>query len=380
MSGGRLGLEVTPTHLRGVWASRWFGRPSPGFSIAWDGHDAGPAVDRLRREHPVPSSIAVAVGLGFLEVGHADLPPAADEVREEMLALDPSRFLASNAPLQVALAPGSAVAHGCDRAWLDRLVQVLEGWAPVVRVEAAPVALAAVAADGAWSIDAGVDERGVVTVSRGCVSAVRRGAAVPEAPRPAAPGTVAPEAVVAWGALAREDDTTNGTLMDAPARTAAHRRRRLGIVTAALAATTGFLLLIAAVDRSRQRTHDALQQEVTRLREAAGPAIAARETELARARAAHLAAALIGARPDPATALAALGQLLPRDVVISAVRVKGRDWQVDGTARDAAALLPLLDAAPRLDSVRSLGASARFRDGRETRESFSIAFRVAADD
>ena len=35
----RLGLELTPQELRGVWASPWPGRPGDAFVMAWDGQD-----------------------------------------------------------------------------------------------------------------------------------------------------------------------------------------------------------------------------------------------------------------------------------------------------------------------------------------------------
>lgn len=148
------------------------------------------------------------------------------------------------------------------------------------------------------------------------------------------------------------------------------------VAVAAAAAAVAFLL--AAADRSRERTLLTLQQEAERLAAEAAPALEAQGALLRHASGRQLVHSTLGARPDIAGALSALGQVLPPDVVVSAVRATGADLQVEGTARDAAALVPLLDADPRFDNVRSLAASARFRDGRDTRESFAIAFHAVA--
>jgi hypothetical protein len=74
--------------------------------------------------------------------------------------------------------------------------------------------------------------------------------------------------------------------------------------------------------------------------------------------------------------LAALSERLPEGATVLNLRAQGEEWQIDGTARDAAALLPLLDRDDRFDTVRFLSASARFREGPRTYETFSIAFRV----
>jgi len=61
---------------------------------------------------------------------------------------------------------------------------------------------------------------------------------------------------------------------------------------------------------------------------------------------------------------------------VLSLRASAADWQIDGTALDAAAIVPLLDRDDRFEDVRFLSASSRFRDGDRTYETFSIAFRV----
>ena len=78
-------------------------------------------------------------------------------------------------------------------------------------------------------------------------------------------------------------------------------------------------------------------------------------------------------RADPLDALAAISAALPRDAVVLSARANGSDWQLDGTAADASALVPLLDAHQRFDSF--LAATSRYREAARSYETFSIALR-----
>ena len=138
----RLGLEITATELRGTWTTTWRLQPTDAFVQAWDGRDLASAVEALRAAHPAPDSIALAIGLDFLEAARVALPPADDAAREQIVALDPERYLGTNSPMHVLLPSGSDIAMGCDQAWLDGVLRTLQAWAPVTRVEATPVAVA----------------------------------------------------------------------------------------------------------------------------------------------------------------------------------------------------------------------------------------------
>jgi hypothetical protein len=74
--------------------------------------------------------------------------------------------------------------------------------------------------------------------------------------------------------------------------------------------------------------------------------------------------------------LAALGERLPRDVTVLNARAMGDEWRIDGTSTNAAAILPALDGDPRFADARFLAATARYREGGKTYESFSLAFRA----
>ena len=84
----------------------------------------------------------------------------------------------------------------------------------------------------------------------------------------------------------------------------------------------------------------------------------------------------MSSRIDPLRVLAALGERLPRDVTVLNARAIGDEWRIDGTATNAAAILPALDGDPRFVDARFLAATARYREGGKTYESFSLAFRA----
>jgi hypothetical protein len=158
------------------------------------------------------------------------------------------------------------------------------------------------------------------------------------------------------------------------------QRRRLGRllqVAAACALSLGAALW--AVDASRERTLQRVREESLSLAPAAGPATALLE-QLAALDRERLALAELGrGRSDPLFVLTALTERLPGEAVVLSFRGQGEEWQIEGTAADAAAIVPLLDADPRFRDVRFLSASARFREGERTYETFSIAFNVVPD-
>lgn len=381
----RLAVELTPTHLHAVLAAGWRDAPLRTTDIAWNSADVVPAISALREWAGRVDSIAVAVGLGLLHVARADLPPAPDETREQMLALESERFFATSSPVVVALAPGGAVAFAADAGALDSWCTALERWAPVVRVDAAPVALARALgreASGEYRVEAGAAEHGFVAIRNGRVAAARR---IPVAVGDTPGGGLPPRAglpashLAAWGALLGEDAAEGGTLAS-PVRRAslvARRRRRLGI--AAVAAVAGLTFALTSAERWRERTLRAVEEDVAALRDAAAPgeaALAARarlDDEVARLARSGRAQ---GGNSGTLGALAAISSALPPDAVILNAHAVGPEWQVDGTAASAASLVPRLDGVGRFEQVRLLGASSRFRDGARTRETFSIALRV----
>ena len=378
----RVGIELGPARLRATVASAWRDRPVRTHEVPWNPLQPLEGVLALRESLGAVGSVSLAIGLGLLYVKRVELPRSGDAEREQMVALEGERFFAVHEPMVAALAPGGEVAFAVESAMLDAWTAAFATWAPVVRVDAAPVALArALGADasGEYHVDAGANEWGVVALGTGRVRVARRiPAALDETPGRELPDIrgLGGEWSAALGALMGDDASEAGTLASTERRREFRRRRLRRLVTTAMAAAAAIVFAAFAFDRSRQRTLQALEAQVTTLRGAAAPGEAALATR------ARLAAelSLLRRRTDGHTSalgpLAAVSNLLPGDVVILTAQATGRNWQIDGTAGDAAALVPLLDRDPRFENVRILSASSRFRDGGRTRETFSIAFRV----
>jgi hypothetical protein len=379
----RVAIELTTTELRAVVASGWRTVAQRIVVVPWNPEAPEAGIAALREQVGGVDAIAIAVGLDLLQVARVELPPAAEEAREGMLSLESARFFATDHPCIVALAPGGAVAFAADAARLERWRVALESWGTIVRIEAAPIALAralGAAGSGEFRLDGGGEERGFVAIRGGRVVAARRiPAALGDAPgsapveRDGVPGTH----LAAWGALLGEDADPRGTLASPEWRGRFARRRGRRLAIAVLAAVAGVTFALLAADRWRERTLRALEADVAARR---GAAVAGEAALAARARldaeSAYLAHAGGAAREGTLGALAAISNALPPDAVILSARAVGREWQVEGTAASAASLVPRLDQDGHFEDVRILSASSRFRDGPRTRETFAIALRV----
>jgi hypothetical protein len=147
-------------------------------------------------------------------------------------------------------------------------------------------------------------------------------------------------------------------------------------VLAGAACLLSLVFALWALDRSRERALEAAREEAAALAVQAAPA-GELEANLAAVENERLALEQAADRPvDPLVVMAALGERLPAGATVLNLRMVGREWQIDGTAPDAAAIVPLLDGDQRFHDVRFLSASSRFREGERTYETFSIAFRV----
>jgi hypothetical protein len=327
------------------------------------------------------SSVALAVGVGFLNVKHVELPPSPSVERARMLALEPERYFADGAePMVTALDADTNLAFAAPEELVAQWLAAFEEWGPVSRIEPAPLAAARILgrnASGDYQLDAADGETGRLAIRDGSVTAVRRirgsgdeGARpLPEVDR------LSGRFAAAVGVARAADDPPDAVL--APAewieRITARHRNRLRVAIAAAAGA--FLFALWAADRWRERTLEVLDERTAQVADSARPAEDAMRSLLSREAEAVTIRTLAVARPDPYGALAALGVVLPRDAIVLAARATGDDWQIDGTAGDASALVPLLDRDGRFDNVRFLSASSRYREGNRTYETFSIALR-----
>jgi hypothetical protein len=328
--------------------------------------------------------VAIALGLDYLHVKHVELPPAPAALRRQMLAVEPDRFF----PVQderVVVGLVGNVAFAANQALLDRWIAAFESWAPVESVEASPVALAravAPAGDATYSFPLGDESAGLIEVRGGVLVSARH---VASATRDATgtidrslPRTrdVPQESLAAWGAALGLDGNLDAMMLGDTHRQSVQRRRTRRLAGAAAACAIAFGFALWALDRSRDDVLARLVAEQEALEARAAPA-AAVQAQLAALTQEDVVMRTVGAsRTDPLRVLAALGERLPRDVTVLNARAMGDEWRIDGTATNAAAILPALDGDPRFVDARFLSATSRYREGGKTYESFSLAFKA----
>jgi Tfp pilus assembly protein PilN len=378
-----LGVELGPGNAWAVTIGSWQSKLRKTAELPWDPERPDALVSALRQQFGKVDRIALAFGLAFLHVKHVKLPPAPALERKRILALEPDRFFpVQDEALVVALVNEENFAFAVDAELLERCIAAFERWATVEMVEPAPGSLARAlgkTAQGSFVVAAAADEHGVVELHDGRVRSARRMSAAAEPPAakpiPVTAG-IAGDYVIAFGAARGVDaDVELMLLGDERVRSVQQRRLRRFALTAAVCFAT-FLVALWAVDRSRERTLQKVRDEIAALSPRAAGALQLSERLSAVDRESSAIAELTGRRINPLLVLAALSEHLPEGVTVLNLRATGDQWQVDGTARDAAALVPLLDRDERFQDVRFLSASARFREGDRTYETFSIAFRV----
>ena len=332
------------------------------------------------------TTISLAIGLAHLHVKQVKLPPVSNAARRQMLTVEPERWFALEQGRETAIALSAAgdIALAADGAFVHRCVQALESWAPVQRIEAAPMALARLLnAEGHRSavapLDAGLGERGMVELVDGALHTVRRARSgdVGDAPHaPTLSSAVDARFGVALGTSLALDGTLE-TMLLTPAleqRFRSVQRRR--VTGWAAAASIALVTAAVAAGASRDRALMALEAEIDVARTRAASADTLMSRVLTADRELAAITTTTAQRPDVPAALAALGARLPVEAVAQRVRVVGAEWQVEGNTTTAAAVLAALAAEPRFDNVRFLAPSNRFRDGTEDRETFAIAFVV----
>jgi hypothetical protein len=378
-----LGVELNAADVHAVTIDSWRAVPRKTAALPWDPERPDALVSALRQQFGKVDRIALAVGLAFMHLKHVKLPPAPPAERKRILALEPDRFFpVQDEALVVSLVDEEDFAFACAADLLDRCVAAFERWAPVDLVEPAPLSLSRALGKNSsanFVVPAAANEQGVVELHEGRVRSARRIVAAADTPvaKPVpAIGGLPAEYTIAFGA-ARGVDAPAETMLLPDQRIHRIRQRRVQrfALTAALCLAS-LLFALWSVDRSRERTLQRVTAEIVSLRPRAAQALQASDRLSAINRESTAITDLAGRRINPLVVLAALSEHLPEGVTVLNLRANGDVWQVDGTARDAAAIVPLLDRDERFEDVRFLSASARFREGDRTYETFSIAFRV----
>lgn len=276
------------------------------------------------------------IDAALLEVAEVTLPPVSERERRALFRRDADRHVPIEGPVSVTIGHGARpLVYACAAPWLTQWQQLVESVLPVQAVLAMPVAMTLAS----------------------------------EKPAPATLTSLAASSY-RWQTVPASAQLTDEQ-RDARLHASARRRRvqQLALTAALLA------VLLWLGNTWRDRTLRSLEQQAEILSRAAEPAESAR-SRLARAEAelAWLNANAAQSSRGASAVLAHVGERLPSDAFVQRAEWDGVTWRIDGSARDAAALVPRLDDDSLLRNVRSLAPSTRFFDGGQPRNSFSIGF------
>jgi hypothetical protein len=343
--------------------------------LPWRPDAPGRLVEALRAEFGTPSALVVIVGLTFLEIAEPQLPPVPNDVRVRMLQRDSDRYFALREP--AAVATDGTVAFAMPSPPLTSWIDALAAWSPVRAVLTVAQAAALGGHDGQWAVTAGTGSIGQLTLRDQRVQAARRARGTPAAGERTL--SINQLAGGAWRASAGALDLQ---LLDAPMRARQQQQRARRWWQSVALAAAALMLLAWSIEHWRDGQLLALQREAATLEQTTAGARAAQE-RLVRAQGELVAIATADrgtARADtPPAVLARLGALLPRDAFIQRLEWNGTEWRIDGSATDAAALVPLLDADTQFVGVRAAAPSTRYLENGRTRSSFSIVFQTVGD-
>jgi hypothetical protein len=381
-----VGIEIAPSAVRAVVLAGWRSTAQDLVEFPWDSNRPQDAVRLLQEKLGPVSRIALSIGLGFLHVKHVKLPPAAGSIKRRMVALEPDRFFAVQDEALAIAVTESDIAFAVPAALLNSWVAAFEAWAPVVSIEPAPISVTRAvgrALTGSFTMPAGAGERGMIELIEGRLRQVRRipaGERAPvSAPLPSADGVTA-GFVAALGA-ARAINASLHTMLLSDALERRFQTIRTGR-TAMLAGACALSVIFAlwSIDHTRNRKLQGIENEVAAVEQRASRALELR-TSIANAdRETAALTEIARTRTDPLEILQALSERLPKDAVVLNMSASDDEWQIDGTAQNAAALIPVLDRDDRFADLRFLSASSRFQELNRTYETFSIGFRVRNQD
>jgi Tfp pilus assembly protein PilN len=411
----RLGLELGPELIRAVRLERG-GRPLQVLELHWDPKDPAEMVKTLRESLGSAGRLAVTVDLSFLFAKQVRLPPLSVVEKRRILAMEPERFFpVRGEELVLAVRREDNLVFAARASMLGTWLEALEAIGPVELVEPSPVSLAR----ALGKLDSGeatilMEEKGeavgIAEIAAGRVRRVRRtndpaelataladeangprhlylrplngnadwptlGANANAGELPSVSG-VAPSHLAAYGAALGIGAELDEALLPPNLARRIARRRRRSFILSGLACVLALIFALLSVDEFRSRALQKLESRSAQLRPAADRALAVQRQAEVLTKEAQTVAAIEAERLDPLAALAALSTRLPPGSYLTALRGTGRDWQIDGYAREAAPLVARLEEDPSFDNVHFLSATRRTRMDGKIYESFSIALRL----
>jgi hypothetical protein len=396
----------------------WPERRVQAVEVPFDPDQPDDAVTALRALVGTPRRIAVAIDLHLLRTKRLTLPALSAAERRSIVQLEPERFFAVRGEeLVPAVRTGDDLVFAASAPSLARWVDAIERIAPVDLVEPTPVALARVLPNALVLFDgddagiavaeireatvtrarrlfgtvpqlaaalqaADIPALGTTTVyldpwtdeRRAALAALCPGASLE--PLPALASVAGPFSAAYGAALGMEDAPHVAETLISPAHgTAINRRRIRALAVAITACAAAALFALLSLDTRRDRAVRDLEAATATLTASAAPALAM-QTELATlARRAEAMRAINGERPDPLRVLRALSTALPAGAFVRQIRVAGPDWQVDGYAPNASAVLTALGSGAEFRDVHFLSAMNRAQIANRQYESFALAFR-----
>lgn len=348
-----IGIELQATQAHAAWGTR-------RVTLPFDASAPDLLVAQLRGHFGRTRGIALSIGLAHLWIKRIDLPPASTEVRRSIVLLEPDRFFpVMETPFAVAVHHDFAFAM--DAHQLERWVSSFETWATVRAIEPAPLSLARVHRNGTLRLPANANEQGMMSAADGVLTVVRRApefASLPEAEVPAD-----------YDAALSVPNANASTMLVSKSLQRRFARRRITRRARRAAVVAASLLVTAlAIDGVRARKLGEIEARLRQIEPLAEPVL--RQQAVSAQQSAIKPANVLGM-------MQLLTRRLPPGALILNLQMRGGTWQVDGTAPDAAALVPLLDQENRLQDVHMLSGSSRFQEDDRQYETFSIAFRDA---
>jgi Tfp pilus assembly protein PilN len=191
------------------------------------------------------------------------------------------------------------------------------------------------------------------------------------------PSIAGPEAsfLTAYGTALAIGQEHKASLMPPAVERRVLRRRRRDLWLAGAAAVAAFALAMSGLDASRARAERRLDDRLAEVRSQATEVLALQTEAESLIRERRELEGIETQRPRPLEVLLAVSQLLPPDAHVRAIRMTRSGWEIDGYARDAAALVPVLDDHSEFEDVRFRSATTRAQVGNQAYESFSLALR-----
>jgi hypothetical protein len=418
----RLGIELGPSSVRCVVVPAWPGSKPQTVETEWDPDDPLSGLRELADTIAVRGGVYAAIDLSLLVVRRLSLPPLLPRDKRRLIQLDPSRYFATPGDLVLAVRSEDdlvfAVQEPRFAAWVEALAEI----GPIQRIEPGPVAFArALARTHAPATAAVLREDGekwqILEIRNGRLWMARRpyaGGATsitdsrsegegvdsdgPDVvlldPRSDSLEAVAaqhwrdveigslegppglePRYLTAYGAALESDSGWKESLFTTDLeRTQRWRRvRRRALAATALVAAIVFALF--SIDARRARVLEVLEARADEFAEPANEVLSL-QTRAEEIRDDIVAIAAVEAsRPQTLDGLLELTRRLPSDAWVESIRATPEEWQIDGYAPDAAALVPLFEGDPRFENVRSVAGTSRTRLSGRTYENFSLVLR-----